>query len=157
MTDQLRRIFGILVALVFMGVSAISPAEANSSKSKPKQSGDEYHAKLKSLALPGRIVGKSANRGHLQITLNLVAVADDEDHLDDICARALKYRDALLTEFHKTPVSLNKRGGYADQTATMARISTIMKNALGNEMVTGIRLASENVADYADKTVNCSR
>jgi len=103
-----------MVAMAVL-VVGIATAITNSPKPPPKTSNEEYQAKLKSIALPGLRVGKSANRGHQQIILSLIAITDDEDKLEEICAKALKYRDTLLNKFQKTAIAHDTKGGIRRQ------------------------------------------
>ena len=157
MANLLMKFIGTLMILLAVGLISIPTAKANSPEPAASETGeDEYHAKLRPISVPGLINGKSANRGHRQITLHLFAITDDEDNLFEICEKALKYRDALLTEFHKTPVALNRRGKIADIDTTVDRITGLIQNSLGNQLVTSVRLASQNVQYHAEKTKTCS-
>ena len=122
----------------------------------PKFAEEEYHARLRPLSVPGLRKDASPKYGR-HVYLELVVVSEDEDNLGAICLKAPAYRDALLMTFHKTPVVLTRRGGLYDRSALIHRVTEVLQESLGNELVTGIRLASEHVSDYAEKTVTCSR
>ncbi|NQV21180.1 MAG: hypothetical protein HQ511_07170 [Rhodospirillales bacterium] len=160
----MRILIGNLMAAFILALCC-APAHANSKSSEPapvvrsdipRMAEEEYHAKLKTLSVPGLRRGQSPKRGK-QIKLDLVVVTEDEDDLVVICHKAASYRDALLTLFHTTPVVLNRRGGIYDTSALVKQVSEVLIQTLGNEIVTGVRLASENVPEYAEKSYPCSR
>lgn len=156
----------LLFCLVAIAAVAAANATASYAKSEqreaplilrdlpPKIGDEEYHAHLKPLVVPGHRKGYS-KKNDQHITLMLVAITDDDDKLSNLCSKSPVYRDALLTMFHADPVVLNRRGGIGDRAATTKRIMTAMVEAVGNEIVTGVRLASENVADYAENAFTC--
>jgi hypothetical protein len=123
----------------------------------PKIGEEEYHSRLVPIALPGHRKGKTPSKGYMQIIMTLVVITGDEDHMIEVCDKSMLYSDALLTEFHKTPVALTKRGGFSDKAGTISRISRVIDTTLGNELVTGLRLASENVKQYAEESLACRR
>ncbi len=125
-----RRLLPRLAVITALMMGTTSIATANSPKKAPKSSSDEFQAVLKALALPDLRKNASGSRGYKQVILSLVVVTDDEDKWNTICEKALKYRDAILTEFHETPIALSKGGGFADQNATLSRITAGIKKPL---------------------------
>lgn len=153
------------IALIFAQTLWSLPAYANPGGSKapakahlegPKFSDEEYHARLNLISFPALRKGGSPKQGR-NLNFKLIIVTDEEDNIKIICQMAAAYRDALLTSFHETPVVLNRRGKPYDLPATLQRITEIIRVAVGNELVTGIRVASENVMDYAEKSVPCGK
>ena len=155
-----------LVCFVVMTAMAAISATASFAKSEkreapliirdmpPKIGKKEHHAVLKPLMVPGHRKGYKKRKDQ-HVTLELVAITGDDNNLSDVCRKSRAYRDAMLTMFHADPIVLNRRGGINDKAVTTERVMTAMTGALGNEIVTGVRLASENVPDYAENSLTC--
>lgn len=155
----------LIITIVIAMTCWYLPAQAKSGAKKelkintlegPKMAEEEYHARLEPISIPGLRKGAAAHKGR-NVVFKLIIVTEDEDNLETICQMAAAYRDALLIDFHETPVVLDRRSNPYDMAVTSQRIVGILRNTLGNELVTGIRLASENVIEYAEKSIPCGR